>query len=337
MTQTSTFTRPAPLVVTDYPFDEPDRARLEAAVAPRPLVAVSGHDALGEALAAHPQAEVVCTFFPPDDLLTRAPGVRWVQLASAGADGAVRAGLMPHAHELAITTASGIHAIPIAEYALSSMLLWVRHWPRILNLQRASTWADRPTWLALRSGELHGAALGIVGLGNIGRQIARLGRAFGMHPLGLRRSAEPNASDPDVDHLYPSPALDELLAASDYVVIAVPRTAATHYLIAERELRAMRSTAYLVNIARGDVVEEAALVRALREGWIGGAGLDVTEHEPLDPSSPLWTLPNVILSPHLSGATTAYSARLTDLFLGNLARYRAGQPLLNHVDPVRGY
>lgn len=337
MTEIPASIRPAPLVVSDYPFDEPDRARLAAALAPQPLVAVSGRDALSEALTAHPQAEVICTFAPPDDLLTRAPGVRWVQLASAGADGAERAGLLPHTHQLVITTASGIHAIPIAEYVFSSMLLWVRQWPRMLELQREGTWADRPTWLALRSGELHGATLGIVGLGHIGRQIARLGRAFGMRPLGLRRSAEATAPDPDVDHLYPSGALHDLLAASDFVVIAVPRTPATHHLIGELELRAMRSTAYLVNIARGDVMDEAAMIRALREGWIGGAGLDVTEHEPLDTASPLWTLPNVILSPHLSGATIHYSARLTDLFLDNLARYRAGQPLLNRVDPARGY
>lgn len=337
MTETPDATRPAPLVVTDFPFDEPDHARLAEALAPGRLVAVTGRDALREALVVHPQAEIVCTLTPPEDLLTLSPGVRWLQLPSAGADGAVRAGLLPRAHELAITTASGIHAIPIAEYVLSSMLMWVRHWPRILDLQHASTWADRPTWISLLGGELHGAALGIVGLGNIGREVARLGRALGMRSLGLRRSAESDAPDPDVEALYPPTALHDLLAASDFVVVAVPRTPATHHLIAEPELRAMRPTAYLVNIARGDVVDTAALIRALREAWIGGAGLDVTDPEPLDLSSPLWTLPNVILSPHLSGSTNRYSARLTDLFLGNLARYRAGQPLLNRVNPARGY
>jgi phosphoglycerate dehydrogenase-like enzyme len=344
-------TRPAHSLVTDFPFDPPDRERLAAALAPGELITVAStagelldsapQVTLPQALAAHPAATMLCTFRPPEDLLTLAPGIRWVQLASAGADGAVRAGLLQRAEtragDLIITTANGVHAIPITEYVFSSILLWLRHWPRLLELQRASTWADRPTWLGLRSGELSGAALGIAGLGNIGRQVARLGRAFGMRTLGLRRSAQAGERDPDVDQLYPPAALHEMLAASDYVVLAVPRTPDTHHLIAEPELRAMRPAAYLVNIARGDVIDEQALICALREGWIGGAGLDVTEQEPLDADSPLWTLPNVILSPHLSGATARYSSRLTDLLLDNLARFRAGQPLRNRVDPARGY
>lgn len=329
--------QPAPLVVTDFPFDEPDRTRLAGALRPGALVAVSGRNALPEALTQHPAADVLCTFSPPRDLLSLAPGIRWVQLASAGADAAVQTGLLDLPNGPAVTTSSGIHAIPMAEYALSSMLLWVRHWPRMLELQRAATWADRPTWLGLRGGELHGATLGIVGLGHIGRQVARLGHAFGMRPLGLRRSSASGERDPDVDQLYAPDALNDLLAASDFVLVAVPITPATHHLIAEPQLRAMRPTAYLVNIARGDVMDEQALIRALREGWLAGAGLDVTEREPLDSSSPLWTMPNVILSPHVSGATDRYSARLTDLFLDNLNRYRTGQPLLNLVDPARGY
>lgn len=324
-------------VVTDFPFDTADRARLEQALYPGTLIVVSGRDALPQALSEHREAEILCTFWPPENLRALAPHIRWVQLASAGADGAARTDLLDGAPGPAVTTSSGIHAIPIAEYALSSMLLWVRHWPRILELQGAGTWADRPTWLSLRGGELHGATLGIVGLGHIGRQIARLGRAVGMRPFGLRRSVAIPDNDPDVERLYPADSLNDLLATSDFVVIAVPRTPATHHLIAESQLRAMRPAAYLVNIARGDVIDEPALIRALREGWIGGAGLDVTEHEPLDAASPLWTMPNVILSPHLSGATDRYSARLTEFFLDNLGRYREGQPLRNLVDPARGY
>ncbi len=328
----------APLtVVTDFEFDPPDRERLAAALAPGLLVVAGAREGLHSELQRHPEAEVLCSFRPPADLRALAPRLRWVQLPSAGADGAVRAGLVSPAAQVIVTTASGIHAIPIAEYVFSSMLLYVRQWPALLALQRERTWPNFEARMRLGGRELYGASLGIVGLGHIGRRIAQLGRAHGMRVLGLRRSARPGETDADADALFPSDRLSDLLAASDFVVIAVPRTAQTHHLIGEPELRAMRPTAYLVNIARGDVIDEPALVRALTEGWIGGAGLDVTEHEPLDPASPLWTLPNVILSPHVSGSTDRYSARFTDLFIANLARFRAGQPLLNVVDPARGY
>jgi phosphoglycerate dehydrogenase-like enzyme len=329
-------------MITDFAFGAPDRERLAAALAPGQLVVAPDHDELRAKLRRHPAAEVLCTFRPPMELSALAPGVRWVQLPSAGADGAVRAGLVAPGMPVIVTTANGIHAIPIAEYVFSSMLVFVRRWPTLLALQRERTWPDSSTrrrdpQLRLGGQELYGATLGIVGLGHIGRRVAYLGHAYGMRVLGLRRSARVGETDADVEELFPPDRLRELLAASDFVVLAVPRTAQTHHLIGEPELRAMRPSAYLVNIARGDVVDEAALVRAVKEGWIAGAGLDVTEHEPLDPASPLWTLPTVNLSPHVSGSTDRYSSRFTDLFLENLGRFRAGLTLLNTVDPVRGY
>lgn len=324
-------------VLSDFQFDEADRERLTAALAPGHLFLAGDQPALHAALHEHPESQVICSFRPPRDLRTLLPDVRWVQLPSAGADGAVSAGLLDHAGAPVVTTASGIHARTIAEYALSSMLLFAHRWPDILALQRAHHWPPHAERERLRARELHGTTLGIVGLGNIGRQIAHLGRAFGMRVLGLRRTGAPADHDDSVDRLFASAELHDLLAASDYVVIAVPRTAATHHLIDEAALRALRSSAYLVNIARGDVIDEAALVRALAAGRIGGAGLDVTEQEPLDASSPLWSLPNVILSPHISGSFEHYSARFTDLFLDNLTRFQTGQPLRNVVDPARGY
>lgn len=180
--------------------------------------------------------------------------------------------------------------------------------------------------------------LGIVGLGNIGRRIAQLGRAFGMRVLGARRSVQGQGyQDPDVDQWFLPEQLHELLSLSDYVVLSVPLTRETEKLIGEAELRMMRRNAYLVNIARGRVIDEQALVRALREGWIAGAGLDVTEEEPLPSESPLYSMPNVILTPHISGISVHYETRLAALFADNLRRYRAGQPLQNRYDPSRGY
>ncbi|HEY7782620.1 MAG TPA: D-2-hydroxyacid dehydrogenase [Ktedonobacterales bacterium] len=328
--------RSAPLIVTTFSFDDADLDRLRAAIGIDHLIVASSQDELVAALREHPRVEVVCSLRLPPDLAAIAPSVRWIQLPSAGADTAIRGGLVSRDSPIVVTTASGIHAVPIAEYALSSMLMFLRGWRDLESLRRDHDWPDHARWQALQSGELYGATLGIVGLGNIGRRVAQLGRAFGMHVLGLRRTALGGA-DPDVDALYPPDALTSLLATSDYVVITVPRTSATHHLIGEAELHGMRQHAYIVNVARGDVIDESALIRALSEGWIAGAGLDVTEHEPLDPASPLWTMPNVYISPHISGNTSRYGERLMDVFLDNLARYRSGQPLRNVVDPVRGY
>jgi phosphoglycerate dehydrogenase-like enzyme len=190
--------------------------------------------------------------------------------------------------------------------------------------------------------------LGIVGYGSIGREVGRLGRAFGMRVLALRRSAGraeqgyavDDTGDPQgfiPDRFYAPEALHQLLAKCDYVVIALPLTPETTGAFGEAEFRAMKPTAYLVNIARGPIVDEAALIRALQEGTIAGAGLDVFEVEPLPAGSPLWTLENALLSPHVAGFTPHYDERAAALFAQNLARYVAGEPLLNCVHKVRGY
>lgn len=325
------------LVLTSFSFADADANRLEAALGPGVLVRVTGgREALAEALRARPETDVLCSFSPPAETLELAPDLRWLALPSAGADQVVRLGLVRPDGPV-VTTASGIHAVPIAEFVLGMMLQWARDWPALWRLRLEHVWPDRQTWAGLHGHELAGATLGIVGLGAIGRQIARFGRALGMRVVGTRHSAQPGMQDPDVDALLPADALDALLADADYVVIAVPSTPATHHLIDAERLAHMKRSAFLVNIARGSIVDEAALVEALRAGTLAGAGLDVFEVEPLPPESPLWEMPNVILSPHISGATDRYSARFTDLFLDNLARWRAGEPLRNVVDPARGY
>jgi phosphoglycerate dehydrogenase-like enzyme len=294
-----------------------------------------------------PQAEVVFSFRPPANLLRQAPRLRWLQLASAGADWVTSDPAMM-ASEVIITTCSGIHAIPIAEYVIGSMLSFAHRFCWAVRNQAQHRWEP------YLNRELFEQTLGIVGYGHIGREIGRLGRALGMRVIATRRSATAGAVEDGVElfplassHTPPLQArgcedspqerLSDLLAQSDYVVIAVPLTKATEHLIGERELRAMRPTAYLVNIARGKVVDEAALVRALREGWIAGAGLDVFETEPLPPDNPLWDMPNVLLTPHVAGAHERYHERATALFAENLRRYMAGQPLINMVDRARGY
>jgi phosphoglycerate dehydrogenase-like enzyme len=327
-----------PVLVTDFPSFEPaDLDRLYRELGRDHVLVVGGYDVLRSALEQHPEIDVLCTGSIPDDLPTLAPNLRWIQLPSAGADHLLRNGL-PHSRlPLVITTASGVHATPITEYVFGSLLLHAWHWRRLLALQRDRTWADESERTSLRGYELFGTTIGIVGLGHIGRHVAYLARAFGMRVLGVRRTSQGDAHDPDVDALYRPEQLREMLGQCDYVVIATPSTPETHHLIGEGELRSMRPHAYLVNIARGNVIDEAALVRALTQHWIGGAGLDVVEEEPLSPSSRLWSLPNAYPSPHISGATRRYGTLLIDLLLENLHRYEASEPLLNVLDPERGY
>lgn len=324
------------LVISDFSFEAPDQEQLRAALGPDALLLVSGGDALHDAMRAHPEADVLSTFFPPADTFDLLPHLRWIALPSAGADHVLRAGLVRPGGPI-VTTANGVHSVPIGEFVFSMLLAWLRHWPQIVEAQRTSTWPPRPEWRQLSGRELYGNTLLVIGLGAIGRYVARLGRGFGMHVIATRRTAHSGATDPDANELLPMSRLHDALSRADFVVVSVPATPETHHLIGAAELRAMQPSAFLVNIARGTIIDEPALIEALRAGQLGGAGLDVVEHEPLAPDSPLWTMPNVIISPHISGSTDQYSRRFTDLFLDNLARYRTGQPMRNVVDPTRGY
>jgi phosphoglycerate dehydrogenase-like enzyme len=195
----------------------------------------------------------------------------------------------------------------------------------------------RREWQRFMPQELFGKTVGIVGMGHIGTEVARLAKAFGCYVVATRRSITLPSRDDAADELLPPGSLLDLLARSDFVVLAVPLTAETRQLIGESELRAMKPTAVLINIARGTVVDEAALVQALKGGWIAGAGLDVFEQEPLPEDSELWGMDNVIMSPHISGGTAIYNQRATGIFCQNLRLYLAGEPLLNLADPSRGY
>jgi len=281
------------------------------------------------------EAEVLFTSpLMPANITDRAPKLRWVQLTSAGVDWLLDGDLAKSG--VTLTTASGIHAVPISEYVMGVMLAFAKGLPGAIRAQAERTW--RP-YLAE---ELYDKTIGIVGLGAIGGYVAKLAKADGMRVLAVRRSAErrstgDEAGFSDVDELLPPADLPYLLSESDYIVIAVPLTAESRGLIGERELRAMKPTARIINIARGPIIDEAALVRALKEKWIGGAALDVFEHEPLPPESELWGMENVILTPHISGGTPVYMERAVELFCDNLRRYLAGEPLRNTVQVERGY
>lgn len=331
-------------VLSTIAFPEELLARLRA-VSPRLLIeqhTVRGDEHLGDLYA---EVEVLYTAraLPQPE---QAPRLRWVQLHFAGTDHLIHHPLFTRT-DVAFTTVSGIHAPVIAEYVFASILAWRHQLPRLLAYQARAEWPqDRWEKFAVR--ELRGATLGIVGYGSLGREVARIGQAFGLRVLALKRGPRredtgytlSGLGDPDgriPERFYQPHELRSMLAECDVVVLTVPLTEETRGLIGEAELRAMKPTAYLVNVARGEVVDEAALVRALEAGWIGGAGLDVFAQEPLPPASPLWRLPNVILSPHVSGFTAHYDEHAADLFAANLRRYLAGEPLLNLVDKRLGY
>ncbi|MGD8472993.1 MAG: D-2-hydroxyacid dehydrogenase [Anaerolineae bacterium] len=305
------------------------------------------HDAdeVGAALAAHPDIEILYTFHLPHDALEIAPGLRWLQLHSAGVNHILDHPIMER--DVAITTVSGIHATPIAEYVFASLLAFRWRVPMWTQCQREARWPSN-RWDLYARPELRDSTLGILGYGSIGREVGRLGRAFGMRVLALRRSSghakegfrlEETGDEAGVvpARFFPPDELHEMLSECDFVVIALPLTPETERFVGEAELRAMKPSAYLVNIARGPIVDEQALIKALDEGWIAGAGLDVFEREPLPDDSPLWAMENALLSPHVAGFTPRYNERAAAVFAENLGRYLSGKPLLNLVDKARGY
>ena len=290
--------------------------------------------------------DAMLTFRVPNDIATRARGLKWIQLLSAGADHVLGGPLKTIA--IPLTTASGIHATPIAEYTLASMLAYAHRIHLAIRAQARREWMRSGAFMGSVD-EIRGRTLGIIGYGSIGRETARLAAAFGMEVLALKRNpadrVDPGWSpaglgDPDGKipaRFFGPDDREAILRESDYVSVTLPLTDHTRKFIGEREFAAMKPGAYLVNIGRGEVIDERAMAAALAAAKIGGAGLDVFEHEPLESSSPLWDLENVILTPHISGANRGYMDKACELFAENLKRFAANRPLLNVVDPNQGY
>lgn len=264
-----------------------------------------------------------------DRLADLIPNVRWIQATSAGIGGLLaRTGLLHTS--ITFTTASGVHGVPLAEFVVMALLWFAKGGPQMVRDQAARRWQRTC------GRELRGSTVGIVGLGGVGGDVARTCRAMGLRVIATKRTATHAVRDA-VDVFVPPSQLSRLLAEADALVLACPHTSETEGLIGRAELALMKPGAILINIARGPVVDEPALIEALQEGHLGGAALDVVAKEPLPPQSPLWTLPNVLISPHSASTVTVENARLTDLFCDNLTRYLRGDPLRNVFDRERLY
>ena len=282
-----------------------------------------------------------------DRLLVRAPHLTWVHSATSGVERALTPAAL--ARDVLVTNARGVFSRPIAEHVLLMILAISRHLPELLELQRERTWQP------LEGRELRELTIGIVGYGSLGGAVASLASAFGARVVALRRrptSAEADRAgagvgSPDdgdefsleasVDRVLGPEQLHELLGESDIVVLAAPLTAETEGMIDEAAVAAMQKDAWLINVARGRLVDDTALVRALRDHRIGGAALDTFRDEPLPQSSPYWDMPNVILTPHTAWSSARVLDRSIDLFCDNLVRFSRGEPLRNVVDPAAGY
>jgi phosphoglycerate dehydrogenase-like enzyme len=281
-----------------------------------------------------PDAEVFAGFHLPRAHFAAAPRLQWIHSASAG----VEANLFPElvASDVVLTNSAGLHAVSIPEHVLGQMLVLARNFHEALRLQMRAEW-NRFGVISFGATicELHGANLAILGAGAIGRNLAQRAAALGMHVRVMRRDA--SRPVPGAEAVVPPPALRELLAWADWVVCALPLTAETRGLIGAEALRAMRSSAFLINVGRGEHIEEAALIEALRSGAIAGAALDAFAQEPLPSDHPFWSLPNLVLTPHVSGYTQQYFQKMLALFEDNLDRFVHGRPLRNVVDKQLGY
>lgn len=275
-------------------------------------------------------AEVIFSKQFPAATLTDAQRLRWVQAGTAGVNHILAAGIGDH--DIILTNARGAHGIPMSEQILAMMFAFAIRLPTLLQAQGAQR--QVAAQVIREKFELAGQTLCVIGLGDIGGTLAQRAKGLGLRVLGVRRTT---SSFADVDAQYTPDQLSIALPQADHVALCLPLTAATTALIGAAELRAMKPSAYIYNVGRGASIEPVALIRALQEGWIAGAGLDVTDPEPLPADSPLWTLPNVILGQHTSGSSPYNADRITQIFLDNLGRYRRGEPLHNQVDKMQGY
>jgi phosphoglycerate dehydrogenase-like enzyme len=281
-----------------------------------------------------PEADVAFTPFIERDAFPSATRLRWIQSPAVGVGSLMFPELL--ASPVVITSARGIRARSIAEHVIGVTIALARQLPSALRAQQAHRWAqdelEGPD-SGVRS--LNGMRMGIVGLGSIGMEIAKLAAPFGMRVAAIRRRPQP--PPPGVEAVWAPDHLAHVLESSDVIVLAVPHTPETKQIIGAPELDRMQPGAILINIARGKLIDDAAVVAALRSGRLGGAALDVFTREPLEPDSPYWDLPNVIVTPHTSGAMQDYWTPLVQLFADNLRRFERGEPLRNVVDKIAGY
>jgi phosphoglycerate dehydrogenase-like enzyme len=333
-------------VLITIPFAEELVARLQA-VSPRlhiRLVKASKADEIAPELWATVEVLYTARILPPPDLV---PNLRWIQFHFAGVDHAREAPILRKPGVVA-TTMSGASASQVGEYILMMLLAFSHRLPDLIEHQRRGVW-PKDRWERFSPLELRNATVGIVGYGSIGRQTARLLYAFGARVLanklhgrhpedqGYTVEGQGDVGGDYIHRLYPAEALRSMARECDFLVISVPLTPRTAGMIDATVFDAMKPTAYLIDISRGGVVNHTDLIAALKDRRIAGAALDVFPEEPLPADSPLWKLPNVILTPHISGNTPFYDERAINLFIENLRRYLAGEALLNQFNPELGY
>jgi phosphoglycerate dehydrogenase-like enzyme len=279
----------------------------------------------------------------------QAPKLRWIHTHFAGVDHLLDQSIF-QTEGVVLTSASGIHATTMTEYVFMMMMAFGHRLLTMMEYKASATWPIEHKFRIFMPKPLRGSTVGIVGYGSIGREIARVAQTFGMEVLAVKRDVRhpadpdgyylPGTGDPEglcFHRLYPPEALISMARVSDFVVLTVPLTESTRLMINADVFAAMKRTASLINVSRGGVVDEAALLYALQTGQIAGAAMDVFESEPLPADSPLWKLPNLIISPHISGSSPDYNRKAAALFIENLKRYLARKDLLNLVDRTRGY
>lgn len=331
------------LMTVEFPAPLLERLR---AVSPRLKIKMhptrKAEDLPGDALA---EAEILYTAraLPEPE---RAPNLRWIQFHYSGIDHAVEHSLLRS--EVRVTTLSGAAVPQMAEFALAAMLALARRFPLMLEDKREKRWAN-DRFRRFEPVELRGSTVGIVGYGSIGRELARACRSLGTDVLASKRDLKqladagytlPELGDREAElasRLYPPQALGSMASECDFLVVLVPLTPATRGLVNEDVLKRMKPSAFLIDVSRGGVVDHSALIEALNAGRLAGAALDVYPVEPLPETSPLWGMTNVILSPHVAGASAYYLERAAELFAENLRRYVVNEPLLNLYDPQQGY
>src|SRR5208283_5610440 len=281
-----------------------------------------------------PDTDIFIGYSLRPEQLKDAKRLKWIHSTAAG----VAQLMYPELRDsgVVVTNPRGIFAVPMAEHAIGLMLALARNFPDSVRQQDRAQWGQQTLWdLPQHLTELNGQVLLIVGFGSIGKELARRARAFDMRVWGVRRSGK--GDSPLADRIMPAEELAAALPRADFVVLAAPETPETRHLIGPKEIALMKPGARLINVARGSLLDEAALLRALEEGKLGGAAIDVAASEPLPPESPLWKAPNLLITPHTSGTSDRLWERETSMLMELLERWFDGRELVNRVDFSRGY
>jgi len=295
------------------------------------VVHLPNYDRLQEEL---PDANIFVSFALRAEQLAYAKNLKWIHSTAAG----VNQLMYPELREsgIVVTNASGVHSIPMVEHIMGVLVAMGRRFPDVWRKQQAHRWSQQEIWDQLpHPRELHGRVLLLIGFGAVGQEVAKMAKAFSMKVHAVTRSGHGDSNL--AEKIYPTTELDKALQGADYIVLAAPETSETRHMIGAPQFEAMKQDAYFVNMARGSLVDQSAMIAALRAHRIAGAALDVTEHEPLPPESSLWDLENVFITQHLSASTENLWTRQTDLVLDNLERWFSGKELRNRVDLSRGY